>query len=241
MLSKYVMPGDRIEIISLHAKMHEDGIGEQKKTYKSQIYDLRSEERLEVTMPMEQAKLVLLPIGMEYTIYFYTANGMYQCNARVAERYKTGNIFILVMDLTTDLSKFQRREFYRFECAIALEFRELEEEEKEALANQTTYYSLDLALKQGVIVDISGGGMRFVSREKMAVNSLLYTKFSMPVNNEMITYHLSGRVLSVKEMENKPGAYEARLQYLNIEQEEREEIIKFIFEEERKQRKRKKG
>lgn len=241
MLSKYVMPGDRIEIIPLHAKMHEDGIGEQKKTYKSQVYDLRSEERLEVTMPMEQAKLILLPIGMEYTIYFYTANGMYKCNARVAERYKTGNIFILGMDLTTELSKFQRREFYRFECAIALEFRELEEAEKEALANQATYYSLDLALKQGVIVDISGGGMRFVSREKMAVNSLLYTKFTMPVNGEMITYHLSGRVLSVREMENKPGAYEARLQYLNIEQKEREDIIKFIFEEERKQRKRKKG
>ena len=46
-----------------------------------------------------------------------------------------------------------------------------------------------------------------------------------------------GKVLSARELENKPGVFEHRVQYYNMDEDIREEIIKFIFEEERKQRK----
>ena len=42
--------------------------------------------------------------------------------------------------------------------------------------------------------------------------------------------------LSVREIENRPGTYEHRVQYHNIDDNSREEIIQFIFEEERKSR-----
>ena len=43
-------------------------------------------------------------------------------------------------------------------------------------------------------------------------------------------------MLAVREVEGKPGSYEHRVQYLNMDVDEREEIIKYIFEQERKQR-----
>lgn len=49
------------------------------------------------------------------------------------------------------------------------------------------------------------------------------------------------KILVSIEVENKPGSYEHRAQYINIDTSEREEIIRFIFEEERKRRKREKG
>jgi c-di-GMP-binding flagellar brake protein YcgR len=46
-----------------------------------------------------------------------------------------------------------------------------------------------------------------------------------------------GKVLAVSELENRPGTYEHRVQYYNMDESVREEIIKFIFEEERRNRK----
>ena len=40
--------------------------------------------------------------------------------------------------------------------------------------------------------------------------------------------------MSVRELENRKGVFEHRVQYINMDAEEREEIIKYIFDEERK-------
>ena len=47
-------------------------------------------------------------------------------------------------------------------------------------------------------------------------------------------------ILSSNKMINRQGFYEHRVQFRDIPKEEREAIIKFIFEEERRQRKREK-
>ena len=46
-----------------------------------------------------------------------------------------------------------------------------------------------------------------------------------------------GKVLAVRELENRKGTFEHRVQYYNLDVNTREEIIRFIFEEERKSRK----
>ena len=45
----------------------------------------------------------------------------------------------------------------------------------------------------------------------------------------------------MKELENRRGTFEHRVQYINIDNQQREEIIRYIFEEERKNRQRKNG
>ena len=47
-----------------------------------------------------------------------------------------------------------------------------------------------------------------------------------------------GKVLSSQKLENRENTYEHRVQYVDIDADVREEIIKYIFEEERKHRKR---
>ena len=42
---------------------------------------------------------------------------------------------------------------------------------------------------------------------------------------------------AVRELENRKGTFEHRVQYYNLDVNTREEIIRFIFEEERKSRK----
>lgn len=240
MLSKYVVPGNRMEIQAVDRIKNADE-GERRKVYQTQVYDVLSEDRLEIMMPIEKSKLVLLPVNVEYDLYFYTSAGLYQCFARVIDRYKADSKYLLLMELTSNLRKFQRREYYRLSCALDMDSRLLEKEEIQAIEKKDNFLVPGLPLKRSIIVDISGGGIRFVGDYAYEMDSMICCKYHLVIDGQDKEYVLAARVISVKEHEEKRGLYEHRAQYVNINTLEREEIIRFIFEEERKNRKREKG
>ncbi|MBR1852265.1 MAG: flagellar brake protein [Lachnospiraceae bacterium] len=238
MLSKFITLGDRVELTAVgRVKLTEE---EEKRTYQSKVYEILTDDTLEITMPMEKTKLILLPVDGEYDMVFYTDTGLYQCFARIADRYKSNNVYILRVELTSNLRKYQRREYYRFSCALEMCSRNLEEEEQQALEGRKPYVlQPGLPLKKSVIVDISGGGLRFMSTQQYDPGSLLYCSYHLVKGGVSKQYEVVGKVLSVKPVENRPGTYEHRVQYYNMDTATREEIIRFIFEEERKSRQKK--
>lgn len=240
MLSKYVIPGNKVEMQAVERAKYIDET-EKKKVYQSKVCDILSEDRLEIYMPMEKSKLILLPVNAEYDLYFYTQAGLYQCFANVIDRYKSDNQFILMVELTSNLRKFQRREYYRLSCALEMNSRPLEKEEVEVVEKGNSYLVPGLPLKRSVIVDISGGGIRFIGNYAYEPESLVCCKYNLVVDGNAKEYTLVAKVLMVRELEDRPGVYEHRAQYINIDTSDREEIIRFIFEEERKHRKREKG
>jgi c-di-GMP-binding flagellar brake protein YcgR len=140
-------------------------------------------------------------------------------------------------ELTSNLRKFQRREFYRLSCALNMESRPLEQEEIETFERDHTLLSPGLPLQRSIVVDISGGGLRFVSNYSYEPDMMLQCKYSLSVDGQFKDYDLVGKVLDVHESPNRAGVFEHRVQYVDIDTEDREEIIRFIFEEERKWRK----
>ncbi len=236
-LSKYVIPGSKVDIREEIKKENEGKIESEIRVYSSQVYDVLAEDRIEIAMPMKKAKLIVLSIDREYTLSFYTDTSIYQCRAKVVDRTKRNNVYLLTMQVIGKLSKEQRREYFRFSCALQVDIRELEPLEIEALERKIKkeeFVIPDLPYKKGVIVDISGGGLRFISDFKYDVNSVLLCKYQLDGDKGMKVYDLLGKVLHVKAMENREGTFECRVQYINIDKETREEIIKFIFGEERK-------
>ena len=236
MLSQFVSVGNKIELQPVD-RVEENGDGTGKKIYFSKVYDILSEDTMEILMPMEQTKLILLPVDSEYDLIIYQESGLYQCLARVIDRYKSNNVFILVVELVSNLRKYQRREYYRFSCALEMCARNLQEEELEAVENKLPYtLTPGLPLKQSIIVDISGGGLRFLSSQRYEPESMLYITYNLLKGTEKKGYEIIGKVLSAKELENRKGTYEHRVQYYDMNSKVREEIIKYIFEEERKNR-----
>lgn len=222
MLSKFIANKDKIELWSLDRGMDKQSDNGQK-IYHSAVHSILSEDTMEIEMPTEQSKLLLLPIDSEYEMFIYGATGVYQCFVRIIERYKSNNVYISVVELKSDLRKNQRREFYRFSCALEMHARNAEEEEA--------------STERSIIIDISGGGFRFVSERQYELNSLVYCTYHLSENGRRRKYEIMGEVLAVKEWENRPGMYEHRVQYHNLDVDTREQIIKYIFEEERKERK----
>jgi len=245
MLSKFVNVGSRVDLTSIE-RVKYDNAEDNKKVYETKVYDILSDDRIEVLMPMEQSKLILLPVDSEYDVNVYEGKLLYQFDARIVDRYKSNNVYIIVLELTSNIRKIQRREFYRFSCALDMGSRELEQEEVEAVEKRdksTDAVPLNgtIPLRRAIIVDISGGGIRFISNYKYDKDQLIYCKYNLNFETGKKEYCLVGKVLAVKEVEHKPGTFEHRVQYMDINMEEREEIIRYIFQEERKNRRKESG
>ena len=237
MLTDYISPGNKVELKAT-GKMWMDEDARTKHIYMSKIMDVTSDDRIEILMPFERGKIVLLPVDGEYSLCFYSTRGLFQCFAKIVDRYRSDNMYILVLDLTSELSKLQRREYYRFSCALELKSRMCSKEELDAFEKNRKYL-VDPGdnLKKSVVVDISGGGLRFVANFKYEEGSTIYCAYHLPGNSYPKEYEMICNVLKVQELESRPGLFEHRIQYVYIEETSREDIIHFIFEEERKIRK----
>lgn len=234
MLSDFITEGDRIELQVV--ERHEERLDSpERRTYLSKVHTILSEDTMEIMMPMEESKPILLPVDTEFDLIIYHESNVYQCFACIKDRYKSNNVYLLVAELTSNLRRYQRREYYRFSCALEMCARNLQEEELQAVENDLPYaLTPGLPLKQSIIVDISGGGLRFLSSQRYEPGSLLYINYFLLLSGTKKLYEVIGKVLNVQELDNKEGIFEHRVQYHNIDSKMREEIIRYIFEEERK-------
>ena len=73
MLSRYVVPGNKMEIQAVDRTKFIDDM-ETKKVYQTQVLDILSEDRLEILMPMEKSKLILRICGKSYRGIFLYSN-----------------------------------------------------------------------------------------------------------------------------------------------------------------------
>ncbi len=239
MLTKYIKVGDKLDIETVMRAGQSD---DEKRQYRSVVQDIVSEDQLKVAMPMDKGKVILLPVDGEFNLCFYTKTGLYQCLARVIDRFKNNNMFMLLMELTTDLSKYQRREYYRLNCVLEMKASKVADEaEDDDSMEQVEIIDTDITFDNGIMTDISGGGARFISRTRYPVGSEVLFKFRLFVNGKMNEYTLRGKVLFSQELRNNPGAFEHRMQFIHMPNDDRESIIRYIFEEERKIRRREKG
>jgi len=237
MLADYIAPGNRVELKAT-GKMWMDEDARTRHIYMSKVMDITSDDRIEVLMPYEKGRLVLLPVDGEYSLCFYSTKGLFQCFCRIVDRYRSDNMYILVLDLTSELAKLQRREYYRFSCALELKSRLCTPEEVDAFEKNRRYL-VDPGenLQKSVVVDISGGGLRFVANFSYEEGNTIYCSYRLPGNANDKEYEMLCNVLKVTELESRPGLFEHRIQYIFIDENSREDIIHFIFEEERKIRK----
>ena len=243
MVSKILNAGDKIDI-RIYQKEEVEGRIDRSRVYKSVIYDILDNGNLEIAMPTENGKMILLSLGVRYEMVFYTKLGLYRCAAQVKERYKSDNLYMLLMEVRSQISKFQRREYFRFSCTMDMEMMTiLEEEAKNILADDiyTAYKEKEpfLIMLPAVAVDLSGGGIRFISSEPGKKNDYLLIKLRLENENINKELKLSGKLLQCNKLDTDIDKYEYRVQFILNDAGTREIIIKYIFDEERKNRKNK--
>lgn len=243
MVSNLINIGDKIDIRILQQVEKEKNEGIMAKVYKSRVQDIKKDNLLEVSMPSYAGKMEVLSLGIRYECIFYTKSGLYRCVAQVKENYKVDGLYLLLLEPKSPLEKFQRREYFRFECAMDIEYYKIAEDEAkidkiEELKRQHKECNPEMKANHAIAVDLSGGGIRFMAEEEGKKGEYVFISMLLRSldNNQLL--EIAGRVLSCKRVEGDRGKkkYEYRVQFLTRDQKKRETIIKYIFEQERKNR-----
>ena len=241
-LSEVVQLGDKIDI---KMKKHTEGKLSEV-SFQSSVCDFLSDWEIEIGMPSYEGRMVLFQIGAECDFIFYTKRGMYQCRGMVKNRFRREHLYLLTVWIKSEPVKFQRREFFRIEYVLDFTYYKVDEAfsklpTTERLYEEIQSYDKDACCKQGVIQDISGGGARFTSKELLEQGGYLFSV--MRLTNEKMdeTFHLVCKVISSEKHSSLSQTYSNRVKFLYKDLKDREKIVRFIFEEERRLRKKEIG
>lgn len=226
--------GNKIEIVESSAIRN--GIANDGTTpvLVSQVYDIVDDDHLQIEMPLRGTQLVLLDPRIRYNICIYTSHGLFRCNVQVIDRFKSENRYIAVVEFKSALKRLQRREFFRLEKLLEIEYRKLSEEEEkmnfseDIIENETP----DAVYKSAIAVDLSGGGARLVMNEKLGQNEMIMIRFKF--SEVQLTF--AAILVASAKMQVDASQFENRVKFIKIRERDREKLIRLIFEEERKMR-----
>lgn len=230
-MADIVNVGNKIELVNLASIIKNSP---EKKVYVSKVYDILPKNTLQIAMPIFEGKIVPLNTDEKYSACFYTAKGLMQCNVVVTKRYKSGNLFFLEVLMLSEPAKVQRREFYRYKCMLDAKVRVISDNEYETgLPDDISVPEEQLDWSDVKILDISGGGAKIVAKNHLDRNEIIKISFVVVLGNEVMFFNLIARILSSNGYQGRNDIFEQRLEFMKMEQEDRDKIIRYIFENER--------
>ena len=248
-MSHLIETGTKLELKKIrHVDTMEDT------SYVSRFLYQKSADEAVIEMPVKGGSLVALEPEELFQVCFYTSKGLYQCHCQVVSRHYEDSLPVAVIKFRSEFEKLQRRQYYRMECLLQMDFKPMTEEEYDELlfykslskqereaqetgeetAAQDRFYS-------GVSLDISGGGVRFNSGHAAKSGDIIAMRIAFLSEEARKLQLLFARVLTVTPVQNRSGLFEHRVEFVSISNMERECIIRYIFLEERKRRKKEAG
>lgn len=221
----------------------------KRRRYASQLLDFNGVRKAKIAMPISESKVVPLEIGDIYQLCFFTNSGMYQCQCRIVDRYLERTMYVLNVEFTTGLRRFQRRKYYRLDCLFPIRHRKIsdiekvlikrldanhfvndeEREECQAELNKVKREWID-----ATVSDVSGGGIRFHGNKEWKPGDEIEVYLPLSMNHGIMPVTLMVRVIVSKHYESSRIAYETRGEFVGLEDKQRELIIKYVFEEQRR-------
>lgn len=221
--------------------------------YISQLLQWSDMNVASIAVPSFKGHLVPLRVDGIYELQFVTRGGLYRCRGQILKRNKTaGNIATAEIKIISALEKYQRRQFYRMNCIMSMNYSVLTEVQRELYKEKKKCLSLEQKLliekklenqemefQKAIVLDISGGGMRFNSAVQQETGDVCLLQPALPeVVRKRIPF-LFGRIISSRRIPNRePITFDNRVEFVEISPSEQEQIITFIFKEERDKRKR---
>lgn len=216
-----LVAGNRLEISLLSDK-------KATHAYVSQVEEVMDASHVKVHMPISYGELMRLDKNVDYSALFFTDRGMLRFDCQVVEYSKDGDFHFLILEMRSEGERIQRRDFFRYEVMLPLKFALLDEESLHKLD------SIHIEYEDGVVQDIGGGGIRFVSNVLLEEDDLI--RIVLLLNNETIV--VLGRILHRQYFPKSNYKYQYRVIFVGEFLAEQTKIVQYIFNEQRKEIKR---
>lgn len=242
----YFEIGDRVEMTKTDRGTVDD---KAKKKYGSMLLDFDGIRTVRLSMPLLEGRVIPLGVGDTYELCFFTGSGLYQCTGKIKKRYIENKIHMMDVFLITELQKFQRRRFYRLNCMFQIRYRELSEiemllrkqmesddfeNEEDRMICEGALEKISKEWQEGAASDISGGGIRFQSKTNFLPGTKLEITLPLSFQKGVVPITFVTNVISCGRRAESLTVYEVRGEFENVTDNERETIIKYVFEEQRR-------
>lgn len=192
--------------------------------YKSTIQN-ETDETIAISLPVKDGVYITPQIGESIQFYYYSDTHVYKVDAVVLGRTIENAVPLIILGEFKNIMRIQRRQFVRVSAALNMKFVKVTESE---IDSEVDYSSK--SIYKGILLDISGGGFRLGTSEKLNLKELI--EADLPIEDERIK--VLGEVVRVEKQQD--NIYYYGIKYINIEERTRDKIIRFIFTLMRKQR-----
>jgi c-di-GMP-binding flagellar brake protein YcgR len=184
-----------------------------------------------IAAPIFEGSVVPLHNGMVMNVYFIIRREndihLYKFGAVVKAREMSDNLHLLRIELQGELEKVQRRSYYRLNCSVQLNYRIVD--------SMNEVYNDNIPFKKSFSNNISGGGISFMLEDKVEVGKLVECEVFTSQDRKVRFF---GKVIRYERSELEGRfKYEAGIAYIKINDNDREAVVRYIFNEQRKLRK----
>lgn len=191
-----------------------------KKNLVSQVMDIVDEHHYFIATPIVNNVLAPIPMGEIIKVKYAKKDvGVYYFKARVIKRKNIDNISYMLIERLAKVSRTQRRNFFRLEILlnVLISIRDSNNEEVKEIST--------------LAKDISGGGIRVISKEPISLQRMV----TLTIETRKGPIEVEGRIIRCSPY--KESDFDIGIIFEDISEAVRSKIIAFIFDEQRKLRK----
>lgn len=208
---KMIVPGLVVELIVPE--------GEYEGKYRTRIEDV-GERIILVGSPFINGDIIPLRIGTKLKLIFWDELSAYSFSTKIKQRIAEP-IHMFVLTMPDSILRVQRRNFVRVTAIKPITFQTVTSE------------GLSDSIK-GTTLDLSGGGLRFLTEQLVEDKSILNVQLALPKGDMQIPVLVCR---SDKIEDSKPQRYCVSTEFYEIQERDRDQIIRYIFQIQREMRK----
>ncbi|WAM32121.1 flagellar brake protein [Caldicellulosiruptor naganoensis] len=220
--------GDKIQIVKIDRRTWE----EKDVQYVSKIADIK-DEYFYIFTPIREGIYATFYIDEIVRIYKVMPDGVWMFDGVIEDRFREPEYMIKVRQIS-DIWKIQRRMFFRLPINLDIFVKLLDSQEGEVNGGLQNGFSEGKIVK-ALTKDISGGGVCFLTQEEFNIHDIILTK--IPIENEELV--LKAQILRKERIEHHIYRFMYGSKFIEAKQNEIDKIVRFIFKEQ--QRMRRKG
>jgi len=196
-------------------------------TFVSQFEHALDEKTAVIYAPIFEGNIYPINKGWLMYVYFLIEDKLYRFKAKVKGRKLKSNVALLLIELQDEIVRIQRRQFFRFECNLPVKYR-IVDSMQDAEENKPPFV-------ESITKDISGGGICIKVKDEVPTGSLIECELDLSGIHRIKFYGTVARV-GMREGDFV-YSHEIGVLFKQIDKKDKEQIIKYIFAEQRKLRK----
>ena len=193
-------------------------------TYKTTVNQVISGKELMILAPVVDGDIIVLSHTNVYSVEFETKSGLLKNNMKVISYHMENNMPLIKILLLEKTEIIQRRASYRLPISIEFEFDVVEDNSNKILKQD------DVLLSTGETVDISTGGLKFLSNEEVEKDTFI----KILINSKDIFIVAIASVIQKEAITQTRGYnYSYTCKFENIPDKYIEELSEYIFNKQR--------